>query len=121
MRGNSTNWLSSRSSGVASMTRIFSPLIMSVNSSFSPAMHEGERFVTFIESAKTTGEQHNGIRVPDERQLASKKVFEGDKLLIVLDDRVGRLFPRQPNIGPKTLLDSRTLMARLHDAGTGAG
>ena len=79
------------------------------------------RLVTFIERAEAAGEQHNRVRVADENEFAGEKIFEGDELLVLGDDRVGALFPRQADVHAETVFRPGAFVAGLHDAGPGAG
>ena len=84
-------------------------------------LHKGQCLVSFIHGAESTGEEHDGVGVPDESQLAGEEVFEGDQLFVVLDDRVGALFPRQPDVRAEAALRSGTFVTRLHDSWAGSG
>src|ERR1051325_6896773 len=59
--------------------------------------------------------------MPDENQLPRKEVLEGDELFVLAYHRIRTLLPGQANIRPKTFLQSRALMSRLHDASARAG
>ena len=84
-------------------------------------LHERERLVALVHRAKPAGEQHDGVRVPDENQFAREKVFEGDELFVLGDDRIGALLPRQADVGAETVFRPGALVAGLHDARPGAG
>src|SRR5437868_4021392 len=53
--------------------------------------------------------------MPDRRQSAREEVLERDELLVVLDDGVGALFPRQADVRAETAFRARALVACLHD------
>src|SRR5207247_7187946 len=84
------------------------------------SLHQGERFIPFIERAETTRKQDNRERMPDESQFARKEISEGDQLFIMLNDRVGGLFPGQSYVRAKTPLRTRPFMSGLHDTRPGA-
>src|SRR6185369_7908833 len=84
-------------------------------------LHQRDGLVTFVQRAEPTGEQDNGVGVPDENQFAREKIFEGDELFILGDDGVRALFPRQADVDAKTVLQPRPFVAGLHDARTRAG
>ena len=84
-------------------------------------LHQRQRFVTLVHRAKPAGEQRDGVGVPDEDQLAGKEILEGDQLLVLANDRVGRLFPGQTDVGAKALLRAGALVSGLHDARARAG
>ena len=53
--------------------------------------------------------------------LRVKKYLNEIELLVFVDDRVWRLFPREANVDAETVFRSRAFVAGLHDAGAGAG
>ena len=54
-------------------------------------------------------------------QFAGEEVFEGDELLVLADDGIGALLPRQPDIRAETVFRAGAFMAGLHDAAARAG
>src|SRR6266404_6870955 len=59
--------------------------------------------------------------MPDENQLAREEILERNQLLILTNDRVGALFPGQPDVGSETFFGSGAFMTRLHDSATCPG
>src|SRR6185436_10896322 len=85
-----------------------------------PRLHQRERFVTLIHRAEATRKQGNRIRMPNEDQLARKKILKRDELLILANNWVGALLPWQANVRPETFFRSGPLVTRLHDATSSA-
>ena len=71
--------------------------------------------------AEPTGEEHDGIGLLDEEQLAREEVPEIDQLLVSVDDGVRELLVRQPNVDPEAAIATGPALACLHDARTCAG
>src|SRR4029077_3803279 len=52
----------------------------------------------------------------NENQLSREEILKRDQLLILANDRIGALFPRQPNVRAETFLRTSAFVPRLHDA-----
>src|SRR5437868_8957514 len=85
------------------------------NAAFA-GLHEREGLVAFIHGAEAAREEDDGIRMAEEGEFARKEIFKCDQLLIVLNDRIGALFPRQANVCAKTSFQTRAFVSRLHNA-----
>ena len=81
-----------------------------------PGLHEGQRLVALIHRAKPAGEQRNSVAVPDEDEFAREEIAERHQLLVVGDDGIGALLPRQADVHAETVFQSRALVAGVHDA-----
>ena len=62
-----------------------------------PGLDEDERLEQLVERAEAAGEDHEGVRVADEHDLAREEVVE---LQREVDDRVGGLLERQLDVQP---------------------
>src|SRR4030095_15389301 len=56
--------------------------------------HEGQGFVSLVQGPKSSREEDDGVRLPDEHQLAGEKIPKGDQFLVAVDDWIRPLFPR---------------------------
>src|ERR1017187_532590 len=84
-------------------------------------LHQGEGLIAFVHCAEPAWEQREGIRVPDEDELTGEEILEGDELLVLANNRVGGLLPRQTNVGPEALLQASALVSGLHNPRARAG
>ena len=84
-------------------------------------LHEGDRLVALVQRAEPAGEQHDGVRMPDEHEFAGEKIFERDELFVLGDDRIGALLPRQADVDAETVFRPGAFVSGLHDARPGAG
>ena len=75
-------------------------------------LHERERLVPLVHRAEPAGEQHDGVRVPDENEFAREKVFERDELLVLANDGIGGLFPRQADVDAETVFRPGAFVSR---------
>src|SRR5688500_6884235 len=84
-------------------------------------LHERERFVAFVHRPEAAWEKHECIGMADERELAGEKIFEGDELLVLAHDRIGRLLPGKANVRAEAHIDTGAFVPGLHYTGTRAG
>src|SRR5688500_6991159 len=84
-------------------------------------LHERERFVAFVHRPEAAWEKDERIGMADEGELAREKIFEGDELLVLAHNRIGRLFPGKANVRAEAHIDTGAFVAGLHNTGTRAG
>ena len=57
----------------------------------------------------------------DESKFARKEIAKGNELLVLGNDGIGALLPRQANVRAETIFRTGTLVAGLHDAAARTG
>src|SRR6202522_2491373 len=72
-----------------------------------PRLHQGQALETLIHRPKPAREQGYGVAFFQEVEFPCKEVVEIHELRIAVDDLVGPLFERQPNIQAKAVLAAR--------------
>src|SRR5262245_7719620 len=84
-------------------------------------LSQRERLAELVVSTKSAREYYNRIRFFHKHEFAGKEKMKVHELGIVFDKPIRRLYRRQTDIDPETILPSRSFVARLHDARPGTG
>src|SRR5215510_8345998 len=84
-------------------------------------LSQRERLSELVVSTKSAREYYSRIRFLYKHEFAGKEKMEVHELGIVFDKPIRRLYRRQTDIDPETILPSRSFVAGLHNAWPGTG
>src|SRR5262245_33160593 len=85
------------------------------------SLSQRERLTELVVSTKSALEYYNRIRFFHKHEFASKEKMKVHELGIVFDEPIRRLYRRQTDIDPETILPSRSFVTSLHNARPGTG
>src|SRR5215813_2205667 len=84
-------------------------------------LSQRERLAELVVSTKSAREYYNRIRFFHKHEFAGKEKMKVHELGIVFDKPIRRLYRRQTDIDPETILPSRSFVTSLHNARPGTG
>src|SRR5262245_30526814 len=84
-----------------------------------PRLSQRERLAELVVSTKSAREYYNRIRFLYKHEFAGKEKMEVHELGIVFDKPIRRLYRRQTNIDPDTILPAGSFMAGLDNGWAG--
>ena len=84
-------------------------------------LDERQHLKAFILRAEAARKQGHGVRLLHEHELAREEVLQMHELVIVPDDRVGRLLERQQDVDAEAVRAAGADVAGFHDAAGGPG